>query len=222
MTDFRARLQQTWTENHGQPPTWVEEMLLDHYAERMDAAMGRFFGDVVDWKPLGLLGVDVAPWLADELDFKGVSPLGAALAAAACTHDTPPAALRRPRPTIFALMDTVTARMPGSTVEEHVARELVPLVRAAASEVPLPPRVEVLGGHLRDFRTVDAALDQHDGEQQWGEFLDRWHLTPELTRRPHSSSLPCWCDGFMRGAAVHLDEHVPPGDGWAFERRMDL
>lgn len=173
MTDFRARLQEAWTEDHGRPPTWVEELLLDHYAENMDAEMDRIIGDVTDWQPIGILDATT---------------------------------------TI-----TVLPRRP-ETVEDRVARELVPLVRAAAAEVPLPPRVDVLGGHLREFRTVDAALDQHDGERQWGQFLDRWHLTPDLTRRQHSSSLPCWCDGFMWGAAaVHLDDRVPPGGGWVFE-----
>jgi hypothetical protein len=113
---------------------------------------------------------------------------------------------------------TLVAPNRAETEEQRVARELVPLVRAAAAEVPLPPRVDVLGGHLREFRTVDAALDQHEGEQQWGEFLDRWDLTPNLTPRQHNSSLPCWCDGFMLGdAAVHLDARVPPGGcGHAF------
>jgi hypothetical protein len=55
VTDFRARLQQAWTEDHGHAPTWVNELLLDHYAENMEAEMDRIIGDVTDWKPIGIL-----------------------------------------------------------------------------------------------------------------------------------------------------------------------
>lgn len=128
--DFRAQLRQAWTEEHGHAPNWVDEILIDTYAEHMDAAIGRMFGDVVDWKPLGLLGVDVAPWLADELDLKGVSPIRAALERAR-PHSTPPAALCGPA----GRHDTARgAASMGAAEEQRVARELVPLVRTAAAE----------------------------------------------------------------------------------------
>lgn len=254
--EFRARLRNAWTEENGEP-TWIEELLIDTYAEHMDVAMGRIFGDVVDWKPLGLLGVDVAPWLANELDIQGISPIRAALGRVR-PNTTPPTALRGPapspqpdaarikediglRPTVFAVMDTVTASVAGPTEKERVNRDLVPLVRAAAAEVPLPARVEVLGGHLREFRAIDGALDQHDGEQKWGQFLDRWDLTTDLTSRStpgflmpldmraaadtarqavrrHENGMDCWCGPVKAGQVpIHLDPAVPRGEGAFFD-----
>lgn len=159
MTDLRARLQQAWTEDHGHPPTWVEEMLLDHYAERMDAAMERYFGDVVDWEPLGFLD-NAAPSLKAELDRVGVSPLRAALASAR-PHDTPPAVLCGPskertladkvrsardmvRQADAPILAAAAAQLLGGfepvTEQQRVTRELVPLVRAAAAETASPER----------------------------------------------------------------------------------
>ncbi|GHH57792.1 hypothetical protein [Lentzea cavernae] len=164
MTDFRARLQQAWTEDHGHPPTWVEELLLDHYAEAMDAAMDRYFGNVVDWKPLGILGVDVSPWLADELDLQGVSPVRMALASARPTS-TPPPALRRPSSSVPPNRSAIE--------DDRITRELVPLVRAAAAEARLPGSMDVLGGHLRTSRTVDQAEHRHAWERWSAEELQR-------------------------------------------------
>lgn len=56
--------------------------------------------------------------------------------------------------------------------EDRVARELVPLVRAAATEVPLPKRVDVLGGHLRTSRTADDAVGQHVSDVRWARYQE--------------------------------------------------
>jgi hypothetical protein len=59
------------------------------------------------------------------------------------------------------------------TEDQRVARELVPLVRAAAAEVPLPPRVDVLGGHLRTSRTADDAQHQHVSDIRWAHYKEQ-------------------------------------------------
>jgi hypothetical protein len=168
--DFRARLRHAWTEENG-APTWVEEILIDAYADHLDAALGRIIGDTENCQPLGFLGVG--------------------------------------EPVV-------------ETEEQRVKRELVPLVRAAADEVPLPGRAEVLGGHLRGHRCVDDALDTHRAEQQWSGFLDRWDLTPDLTCRRHARELPCWCDAFLLGGVVvHQDDRIPPwSSGYAISNDL--
>lgn len=56
MSGFREQLGHAWTEHHGRPPNWVEEILIDAYAEHMDAARGRIIGDTKNARPLGFLG----------------------------------------------------------------------------------------------------------------------------------------------------------------------
>lgn len=97
MTDFREQLRQAWIEEHGHAPTWVDEMLIDTYAEHMDAAMGRIIGDTENTRLLGFLGA---------------------------------------------------AEPAVETEEQRVARELVPLVRAAAGEA-FSPRPTSKGGSSR-------------------------------------------------------------------------
>ncbi|GAA1281462.1 hypothetical protein [Saccharothrix xinjiangensis] len=107
----------------------------------------------------------------------------------------------------------------------HVRRELVPLVRTAAKEVPLPAgRIEVARGLLRTHRTADQALFAAS-QEQWAE------AQKELQRRvvdeviqaqilalaaelglPHGENSSCWCRPVRCGPVlVHQDARVPPG-----------
>lgn len=90
------------------------------------------------------------------------------------------------RPAVFAIMGTVTTRVAGPTLEERVARELVPLVRAAAAE--------------------------EQAEDLRGEASIAVCLAPEPTPRLHSRTFPCWCGGFATAFGdVHLDERIQRG-----------
>lgn len=93
----------------------------------------------------------------DALPIPGRSPIAGLLDRVRSTQVVPPPALRGTsssvppdkvhaeediglRPTVFALMDSIAARMSGPTEEERVTRELVPLVRAAVTEAASPGR----------------------------------------------------------------------------------
>jgi hypothetical protein len=87
----------------------------------------------------------------------------------------------------------VALRGPSSSVppnktaveEDRVARELVPLVRAAAAEVPLPERVEVLSGQLHESRDVDGALSEHVSSMWWAREETRWRRAEESAFAAH-------------------------------------
>lgn len=114
---------------------------------------------------------------------------------------------------------------PELTQREHVERHLVPLVRAAADEVPLPTgRIEVARGLLRTSRTVEQALLAADQERWWTAWDERERQAIDEAIRehilalaaevglPHETSPSCWCRPVQVGPNLfHRDPRVPPG-----------
>jgi hypothetical protein len=186
MTDFREQLGRAWTEHHGQPPTWVEEILIDTYVENVDAALDRIIGDTRRSKPLGFLGS--------------------------------------------------AAEQAVDTEERRVTRELVPLVRAAAAEVPIGdvPKLDEDLARLKFFTSRSWSDHDAQAEQSLQHARDEYFqslpttlsgafLTPNDVRttaeqarqavRRHENGMDCWCGPVKVGTMpIHVDPSVPRGE----------
>jgi hypothetical protein len=172
MSDFRDRVREAWIEDHERQPTWIEEILIDTYAEASEAAMSRFLGDTTHWQPTGFLGAGKGDAFVEPV--RDVSPVAEFLNRPRY-WTAPPPALRGPAaaPDRGRHADTATAH---GTDADRVARELVPLVRAAADEVPVGdvPRLNEDFARLRFYTSHSTPDLNAAAERTHQELLDEY------------------------------------------------
>lgn len=110
------------------------------------------------------------------------------------THDEPPPALRAAGTPARDLQACSKLLQPLEIDSGRVTRELAPLVRRAAAEVPQPTdRVDAFGGHLRASRTPDEATSKHWADQRWTDFCVRWGYPEYLPVSAGEHHYDCGC-----------------------------